>query len=136
MTNEITPPAVEQASIPANPETPLRAPAVEAATESAADAEARRQAAEERRQELQLALTALSASDDLHQQTQQHAQQLKALPTAQQLTILATLAFEKGTWFAVRTAEHLGDLALLDQLHDYLVRDDVYPHLDIIKRNH
>ncbi len=87
-----------------------------------------------RRLEIQEHLTALGASDDFHTQAHQQAASIKGLTPDKQLEILATLAFEKGAAFALRVAEKIGDPAVLDQLHDYLVRDDVYPHLDVAKK--
>lgn len=112
---------------------PAAAPELEAARQAPPEVSPERRELEARRVEIQQALTALSTSDDFHQQAQQHASDLKQLPPEKQLAVLAALAFEKGAALAVRVAERLGNLAVLDQLHDYLVRDDVYPHLDVAK---
>lgn len=129
------PPA--EAAPPALPERRFKAAPSAEAPEVAAENERLKIEEEERRRvEIQNALAALSATDDLHSQALQQAGNLKTLSSDKQLKVLATLAFERGAVFAVAVAEKLGDLGVLDELHDYLVRDDVYPHLDIVKKKH
>lgn len=114
----------------------LERPPVEADVENVPEqGTAHAQEEERRRVQIQEALRALSISDEFHQLTHQHASDLKQLDPERQLEALATLAFEKGTVFALKVAEKFNDLAILKQFHDYLVRDDVFPHLDIVK-NH
>lgn len=84
-----------------------------------------------RKTALQATLTAMPPNEANTKEAEGQIQHLINLDEQGQLNHLTKLALARTPLIAVKAAEGLNDPSVLDKLHDYLVRDDVYPHLKL-----